>query len=801
MRPKFILLLAFFLATLFIGPVWAFQPIAMLPNLSSLSLEVISQSPLLKDQQKGLHLFYISKNPFQINYFSSSDSGINWQEQAPLKLSASQEVSILKSQIDTDNQIFLAYKEKTNSLTIQTLDPKKFNPSLYQTIKTTSPIDKFEITLHENYLKIWVLSNQELTLIKVDKRTLREEKRQIISLALTDFMLCQQDNNIYIFGKADDHKTIKITYNLLLSKISEKQEIFAPSEEIISLAMGIYLGQPVHLVLARNQGTYQIKNLKDNCLLIENREPIFEFSLKSMGQNLIMFVTSSENNNRIANAYVVSNSGNVIKKISFSSFGPFLSALILDQTPPEITLSENYDNREYENEKLTVSGKINEPISQLKIKGKNIYPIQDTFTTTLSLEVGENLIPIEAWDTKGNFSQKNLHVSCWPQKPMLTCLSPSPETWVKADSAIYAEWAVTDFQNDVVAQTPAEIYIDNQSAEAFAIFDKEENKIKGFITIPDNLSEGKHMIKTKIQDKEQNTGELSYLINIDKQPPQLNTNKIFINQSQNIILPAIDLQSGLDLRTCQLKIKGAQLKNNEAQLKLQKDGSLTLAQNLLLKEATYEAQLSLSDKAGNPLTCQSLEVVVDYTAPTIVRYNPQNNLQTEKPEIIFEGIISEPYLANAQFTINSQQKIPLQLQKTQYFSQPVPLFKEENIIEISATDYAGNTTSQIVNIKSSGIKTSAANADNFYYGPSPFNPSKNEVCYFKFDLASNTMVKMLIYSLDGELIRKTEENLSGFASIFWDGKDHNSQIMDNGVYQYYIIAGSLKKKGKIILLK
>ncbi len=749
-------------------------------------MEAIRQSSITKDQNNSLHLFWISKEPLQINYFSSPDNGSNWQEEIPLKIIASQEVSSLKSIIDTDNQIFLAYKEKNNQILFQTLDIKKFNRPLSQIIKFNSPIDKFEIILYENYLKLWVLANQELTLIRVDKRTLKEEKRQIIASTLMDFSICKQGNNIYILGKSDDHKIIKMTYSLLLSKISEKQEIFIPSEEIISLASGISGRQMVNLILTRNQGAYQIKNLEKNALLIETTEPIFELSLKPMGQNLILFCA--------ANAYLVSNSG-------LSPLVPFLSSLIQDQTPPEIMLSENYDNREYDNEKILLNGTIDEPVSLLKIKGKNIYPSQNAFAATIALETGENLISIEAWDLLGNYSQKNLRVSLWPSSPIITCLSPSPETWVKSDSAIYAEWAITDFQNDVPAQASAEIYIDNKSTEAFAIFDKEENKIKGFIPIPENLSEGKHIIKIKIQDKAQHSGELSYYINIDKQPPQLMANKIFISQSQKITLPLFDSQSGLDLKTCQLKIKGASLKNNEAQVKLQKDNSLSLEQSLLLKEATYEAQLSLSDKAGNTINCPSLEVIVDYTAPMIIRYAPENNLQTEKSEVIFEGIINEPYLASAQLTINSLQKIPLQLQKTQYFSQSVPLPKEDNIIEISAVDYAGNTTSQIISIKAPGIKTSAAAADNFYWGPSPFNPSKNEVCYFKFDLASNAMVKMLIYSLNGELVRKTEENLSGFVSVSWDGKDQNGQIMDNGIYQYYIFAGSIKKKGKIILLK
>lgn len=799
MRSKFTLLLAFFLVTLLMGPIWAFQPIAMLPNLSSLSLEVISRSSLIKDQNQGLHLFYISKNPLQINYFSSLDHGNNWQEETPLKIIASQEVAILKSQIDVDNQIFLAYKETPNSLVIQTLDPKKFNPSLSQTIKTTSPIDQFEITLHENYLKLWILSNQELTLIKVDKRTLREEKRQILSSALTNFVLCQQDKDIYIFGKADEHKVIKMTYNLLLSKISERQEIFVPSEEIMSLATEIYLGQPVYLVLARNQGTYQIKNLKGNLLLIENREPIFEFSLKSMDQNLIMFVTSNENNNRIANAYTVSNLGNSIKKIYFPSPEPLLSTLMLDQTPPKITLIENLEDKEYENESLRINGSINEEISQMKIKGRNISLIQQKFSTVLSLEAGENLISIEAWDIHGNYASKNLRVFFWPQKPLLTCLSPSSESWFPSGVAIYAEWAVTDFQNDLEEQPATELYIDNKPVEALILFDPEEKKAKAFIPLSESLIEGKYALKLRLKDKAQNIGEISSFFKIDNTPPKISASKIYINPSQKFLLPAIDTQSGLDLKKCQLKIKDGAI-SYEAQLNFVEQ-TFCFPSSVLFQEKSYAASIFATDKAGNTTSNQSLEVTVDKTAPVIARHNPENNLQTENPEVLFDGEINEQYLASAQLIINNKGKIPLILQNGVYFSQMVKLTKEDdNIIEIKVEDCAGNSTSQTLNIKSLGLKGATSSTDNFCYGPNPFNPNK-EACYFKFNLPAASNIKLLIYSLNGELIKNSETSASGFVNLEWDGKDQTGKIMDNGVYQYYIIAGSLKKKGKIILLK
>ena len=69
--------------------------------------------------------------------------------------------------------------------------------------------------------------------------------------------------------------------------------------------------------------------------------------------------------------------------------------------------------------------------------------------------------------------------------------------------------------------------------------------------------------------------------------------------------------------------------------------------------------------------------------------------------------------------------------------------------------------------------------------PNPFNPET----WIPFRLASNTGVRLLIYSASGQLVRQlvlgslpAGDYLTPDRSAYWDGRDQKGRIVPSGIY-------------------
>ncbi len=109
------------------------------------------------------------------------------------------------------------------------------------------------------------------------------------------------------------------------------------------------------------------------------------------------------------------------------------------------------------------------------------------------------------------------------------------------------------------------------------------------------------------------------------------------------------------------------------------------------------------------------------------------------------------------------------------------------LVEPSATDVAGGSAVP-------GVVRSLPNA------PNPFNPST----VIRYELSDAMPVKLMIYNVNGRLVRRLIDNESrapGFHSILWDGQDDRGTPVGSGIYLYRFDAGNYRNVHRMTLVR
>ncbi len=83
--------------------------------------------------------------------------------------------------------------------------------------------------------------------------------------------------------------------------------------------------------------------------------------------------------------------------------------------------------------------------------------------------------------------------------------------------------------------------------------------------------------------------------------------------------------------------------------------------------------------------------------------------------------------------------------------------------------------------------------------PNPFNPRTT----IRFDLPSNSQVNLVVYNVNGEVVRTLVKTNFGFGThrIVWDGKDDLGRQVSSGIYFYRLTAGRFTSVKKMLLIK
>ncbi|MCB0279638.1 MAG: T9SS type A sorting domain-containing protein, partial [Calditrichaeota bacterium] len=84
--------------------------------------------------------------------------------------------------------------------------------------------------------------------------------------------------------------------------------------------------------------------------------------------------------------------------------------------------------------------------------------------------------------------------------------------------------------------------------------------------------------------------------------------------------------------------------------------------------------------------------------------------------------------------------------------------------------------------------------------PNPFNPSTT----IQYDLASDAIVRIVIYNMLGQKVRTllNQFELAGSAKkIVWDGKNDAGQRVVSGIYIYQLNTATFSQSKKMVLIK
>lgn len=83
--------------------------------------------------------------------------------------------------------------------------------------------------------------------------------------------------------------------------------------------------------------------------------------------------------------------------------------------------------------------------------------------------------------------------------------------------------------------------------------------------------------------------------------------------------------------------------------------------------------------------------------------------------------------------------------------------------------------------------------------PNPFNPETT----IRFDVAKESVVKLQVYNLKGQLVKKLVDNKlnPGTHSVVWNGTNANNKKVSSGIYFYRISTGKENVTNKMILMK
>jgi hypothetical protein len=100
-------------------------------------------------------------------------------------------------------------------------------------------------------------------------------------------------------------------------------------------------------------------------------------------------------------------------------------------------------------------------------------------------------------------------------------------------------------------------------------------------------------------------------------------------------------------------------------------------------------------------------------------------------------------------------------------------------------------------VSQQALPTASALQQNY---PNPFNPETT----ISFDLSAESVVKLTVYSMTGQVVRTLVDGKALSAGQYksvWDGRDENGAKVGSGVYFYQLNAGDFTAKKKMTLLQ
>ncbi len=338
----------------------------------------------------------------------------------------------------------------------------------------------------------------------------------------------------------------------------------------------------------------------------------------------------------------------------------------LDTKPPVCTIQSPVDSLITNLPSITVSGTVSDSTSVTMTINSQSVPIQNnSFTSAISLNDGTNKIVIAATDAAGNTAALTRIVISDRTPPALVVLSP-------------LNFAVTNLSSVVVSGI-----VKDSSSLTLTINGASHtvNSDGNFIDTV-SLSEGLNTITTAAADAAGNSSSIIRTIRRDTQPPVLALSSPVDSLITN--LSTITISGTLtDSTSVLFTVNGdtVSVLNN----------SFTGQMNLV--EGMNTIILVATDAAGNR-TSKNLHIRKDSQAPFLTILGPADSLVTKTNSLAITGTVSDS--TKIDLTVNNN---PVAVHNDGSFSDTLQFNEGMNLLQISATDGAGNAASLVRHVR------------------------------------------------------------------------------------------------------
>ena len=344
-------------------------------------------------------------------------------------------------------------------------------------------------------------------------------------------------------------------------------------------------------------------------------------------------------------------------------------SVLLDSTPPKLSLSEPVDGLITNDASVTFTGATEEDVT-VTVDGTEISVYKGGFTTDVDMVEGEHLVEVEAVDLAGNIAAIFLTVTVDLTPPALEIESPAE-----------AEFTTTDDSAFIAGRMDEDIdhlFINGERTEA----------LPGEFAIQVLLSEGENIFTVVVRDAAGNDARTSINIIRDTQPPKYSVDDVVAKDGE-ILKSGDDKFSTSDTIVFHMRVDehafftiGTETHEGEGQFNI--EHTITQGTNTITIEVA-DAMSNLAD----PFT---YVVIYDVTAPTVTITYPSEGFTTELAEIIISGVTDD---TGSQVWINDR---PVGISGDGTFEMRVALEMGENVYSVRNRDRAGNEGSTSVTI-------------------------------------------------------------------------------------------------------
>lgn len=338
-------------------------------------------------------------------------------------------------------------------------------------------------------------------------------------------------------------RAIDITGNINISTVRVIIDTTAPSINITSPKDGDIFNAKNITVTGKTEKNVKLYVNKEMANVSEDGNFTANIILKNEGENIILVIAEDSAGNKAEVRIVV----------------------ILDTTPPEITVSHPVNGTETNIKVIKVMGNVTDA-KTLTINGENVEIKNNTFAYDVNLSEGTNIIIIEGVDVAGNSREIRIIVILDTQI-FLNITSPDNGTLTNKR---YIEIIGTTEENAYVLVNGINV-----------------KNINGTFTINITLNEGKNEISIIVEDKAGNKIEKIIVIFSDTIPPAILS-----------IEPKTNYETKHDNITINGKVEvGSRVLINGEEVKVSTDGQFSCSVSLNFGENIIN--ITVIDSAGN----------------------------------------------------------------------------------------------------------------------------------------------------------------------------------------------------------